>query len=146
MKPDFPSSDILREAMRDVPSFVPVPLDRARHDGWSAEQQMHFIVALQAMGSVGRAARAVGMGRVSAYQLRKRKGAESFAAAWDWALRQGRTQILTVALERALNGVTTIRLLRGGAVDIENGPDMRVVQSALREMGSGQGHGGKRTK
>lgn len=107
---------------------------------------MHFIVALQAMGSVGRAARAVGMGRVSAYQLRKRKGAESFAAAWDWALRQGRTQILTVALERALNGVTTIRLLRGGAVDIENGPDMRVVQSALREMGSGQGHGGKRTK
>ena len=146
MEPDLSLSDLLREAMRDVPSFIPVPLDRARHDGWSAEQQVHFIAALEATGSVGRAARAVGMGRVSAYQLRKRKGAESFAAAWDWALRQGRTQMLTVALERALNGVTTIRLLRGGAVDIENGPDMRIVQSALREMPSRQGKGEERTK
>jgi hypothetical protein len=146
MDPDLPPSDILGEALRDVPPFVPVPLDRARHDGWSAEQQRHFIVALEAMGSVGRAARAVGMGRVSAYQLRKRKGAESFAAAWDWALRQGRTQMLTVALERALNGVTTIRLLRGGAVDIENGPDMRLVQSALRERPTAQGRSEKRTK
>jgi hypothetical protein len=65
-----------------VPAFTPVP-GRARRDGWTEERQRAFIAALDGTGCVGRAAAAVGMSRKSAYRLRRRKGAESFAAAWD---------------------------------------------------------------
>jgi hypothetical protein len=75
----------------------------------------------------------VGMGRASAYRLRERSGAESFARAWDFAIEEGRTHMFDVAMERAINGVTTIRVLRGGAVSVTNGPDMKLIAAALRE-------------
>jgi hypothetical protein len=112
--------------------FTPVPLERQRAKGWSAEQQARFIRALAAMGSVGEAARAVGMGRVSAYRLRERKGAESFAKAWDLALSEGQTRVFDYAMDRALNGVTIVRVLRGGSVDVSGGMDMKMVHAALR--------------
>jgi hypothetical protein len=113
-------------------AFTPVPLGRQRCDGWSAEQQQRFIRALAAMGSVGQAARAVGMGRASAYRLRERAGAESFAQAWDFAIGDGRARMFDYAMERAINGVTTVRVLRGGSVDVSGGPDMKMVNAALR--------------
>ena len=119
--------------------FTPVPLNRCRHDGWSAEVQRRFIAALVAMGSVGAAARAVGIGRVSAYRLRARAlqlggDAESFAAAWDNAVYAGRSRQYDIAMDRALNGVTTVRVRRGGSVCVETGPDMRLIHRALREL------------
>ena len=36
-------------------------------------------------------------------------------------------------MDRALNGITTVRILRGGAVDVTGGPDMALVHAALRE-------------
>ena len=63
--------------------FAPVPL-RAQHNGWSPVLQLRFIVAIGA--GVAEAARALGKTRQSAYDLRKREGAASFAAAWDAAL------------------------------------------------------------
>ena len=65
--------------------FTPVPL-KARHDGWTPARQRHFIDRLAATKSVARACREVGMSSVTAYALRRRPGAESFAAAWDEAL------------------------------------------------------------
>jgi hypothetical protein len=114
------------------PFFTPVPMARQRHDGWSAERQGRFLEVLAATGTVDSAVRAVGMTRVSAYNLRKRAGAESFCAAWDAALSTGRAQMLDHMMERAVNGVTTIRLRLGGMVDIENGPDRRLVANAFR--------------
>ncbi|MDT7530499.1 hypothetical protein OVY29_17705 [Sphingopyxis sp. SE2] len=70
-------------------AFHPVPQQRRRADGWTPIMQQCFIRALEAMGSVGQAARAVGMGRRSAYRLRDRPGAESFAQAWDRAISMG---------------------------------------------------------
>lgn len=69
-------------ASRAAPAFAPVP-GRARRDGWTTERQGVFIAALARTGCVGRAALAAGMSRESAYRLRRREGAESFAAAWD---------------------------------------------------------------
>jgi molybdenum-dependent DNA-binding transcriptional regulator ModE len=46
-----------------------------RHDGWTPERQRLFLVALAAMGTVDSAAQAVGMSRISAYNLKKRVGA-----------------------------------------------------------------------
>lgn len=114
-------------------AFTPVSAQRRRADGWTPEIQLCFIRALEAMGSVGRAAKAVGMGRRSAYRLRERPGAEDFAAAWDRALSMGRMRQFDYAMDRALNGVTTVRILRGGAIDVTGGPDMDIVRAALRE-------------
>jgi hypothetical protein len=114
--------------------FTPVPTARARRDGWSAEVQRGFIYALSVMGSVGAACRAVGMGRVSAYRLRDRDGADSFAAAWDAAIDAGRWRQYDVAMERTLNGVTTVRVQRGGSISVACGPDMNLVNAALRDV------------
>ncbi|HKX88070.1 MAG TPA: hypothetical protein VJM13_02585 [Sphingopyxis sp.] len=114
-------------------AFLPVPQQRHRADGWTPETQANFIRALEAMGSVGQAAKAVGMGRRSAYRLRDRPGAASFVTAWNSAISMGRTHQFGVAMDRALNGVTVVRVLKGGAVDVSGGADMDIVRSALRE-------------
>ena len=114
-------------------AFLPVAQQRNRADGWTPETQANFIRALEAMGSVGKAARAVGMGRASAYRLRERPGAASFASAWDRAISMGRTHQFSIAMDRALNGVTTVRVLKGGAIDVSGGPDMAIVNAVLRE-------------
>ncbi|WP_210434178.1 hypothetical protein [Sphingopyxis granuli] len=113
-------------------AFTPVRSRRQRADGWTPETQAHSIRALEAMGSVGKAAKAVGMGRASAYRLRDRPGAAGFAAAWDRAISMGRTHQYSIAMDRALNGVTTVRVLNGGAIDVSDGPDIAVIHAALR--------------
>ena len=113
--------------------FTPVPMERRRSNGWSALTQRRFIHALSVMGSVGPACRAVGMGRVSAYRLRERDGAESFAAAWDFAIHEGKMLQYGYIMERALNGVTTVRISRGGSVLVEGGPDMNLARASLRD-------------
>lgn len=109
--------------------FTPVPMTRRR--GWCPLTQRRFIMALSVMGSVRAACDAVGMGRVSAYRLRERDGAESFADAWDRAVYEGRTMQFSMAMDRAMNGVTTVRVHRGGSVSLEHGPELRLVRAAL---------------
>jgi len=75
-----------------VPAFHPVPVG-TRRDGWTVERQARFIGMLVETRSVAAAARAVGMGRESAYRLRKRPGAAGFAAAWDAALGKERESV-----------------------------------------------------
>lgn len=67
------------------PFFTPVKL-RVRKDGWSAKRQCVFLAHLYITGSVSAAAEAVGKSRESAYRLKSRAGAESFASAWDRVL------------------------------------------------------------
>ena len=69
-------------AYRRVPCFTPVPL-RARRDGWTPERQARFLGWLAQTGCVAKAAAKLGMARETAYRLRRREGAESFAHAWD---------------------------------------------------------------
>jgi len=101
-------------------AFTPVAQQRHRADGWTPDTQANFIRALSAMGSVGKAERAVGMGRASAYRLRERSHAASFAAAWDSAISTGRMHQFSVAM-------------MDRAIDVSSGPDMAVVHAALRE-------------
>ncbi|MCB5426095.1 hypothetical protein H0274_12570 [Altererythrobacter sp. CC-YST694] len=78
-----------RRPRRYVPGFVPVPL-RARADGWTPHRQAAFLGYLAQTRSVSEAARLVGMARETAYRLRARRGAESFAAAWNVAMGRGK--------------------------------------------------------
>src|SRR3990167_7295513 len=68
-----------------VPWFHPVPL-QPRHDGWHPAKQAEFLAHLHLTRSVAAAARSVGRSRESAYRLRARDMAGSFARAWDHAL------------------------------------------------------------
>jgi hypothetical protein len=111
----------------DAPVFTPVRMLRNRHDGWSAAMQRRFIKALTVTGSVGAAAKMVQMSRKSAYLLRRRGDAESFAEAWDIAIMMGRARMFDYVMERALNGVTTFTVKLGGAIEIGHGPDGRLV-------------------
>ncbi len=85
MTPDSPPPTRRARRMPRVPAFYPVPT-RSRRDGWTAQRQTDFLGYLAETGSVMGACEAVGMSRKSAYALRVRPGAESFAAAWDAAL------------------------------------------------------------
>jgi hypothetical protein len=130
MEPNTPPTPLLAGTCL---AFTSVAQQRSRADGWTPDTQANFIRALEAMGSVGKAARAVGMGRASAYRLRDRPDAASFASAWDRAISMGRTYQFSIAMDRALNGVTTVRVLKGGAIDVSGGPDMAVVNAVLRD-------------
>lgn len=114
-----------RKSLRRLPAFVPVPL-RSRADGWTAQRQAEFLAHLALTGLVGRAARAVGMTRETVYRLRRREGAESFAAAWDTILLRlcgmgampSRKVTLDELKARALHGTLRPLTYRGAFTDI----------------------------
>lgn len=83
-----------------VPAFSPVPM-RSRADGWTPRRQARFLAELAITRSVGAAARKVKMARETTYRLRRRPGAESFAAAWDQALGKVTPKRKVTAEERA---------------------------------------------
>lgn len=116
-----------------IPSFTPAPLARRRHDGWTADRQRNFIAELARTGCVGRAARAAGMSVTSAYKLRRRIGAESFAAAWTTALADARRRALEFALDRALATDLQPRRYRGNFTGtMMRGDDTRAILLTLR--------------
>jgi hypothetical protein len=100
------------KVVEDVADIVPAPTipefetapTRKRHAGWTAERQRRFIEHLALTGNVGEACAVVGVASSSAYRLRNKAGAESFARAWDAALRLCTTRIVAIALDRAVNG------------------------------------------
>lgn len=85
------------------PSFDPAPT-RKRRAGWTAERQRRFIDHLSLRGAVGEACASVGIASSSAYRLRNKAGAESFARAWDAALSLSTTWLSAIAFDRAVNG------------------------------------------
>ena len=124
-----------------VPAFVPVPL-RVRADGWSPLRQAQFLVALARTRSVKKAAFAAGMTRESAYRLRGKHGAESFAAAWD--------AVLGVATKRKVTAEERMRrafdelikpLVRGGeCVGLARKADNSALLSLLAQLDRSYGH------
>ena len=123
----------LRPGEPMCPPFTPVPMDRNRRDGWTPDRQRQFLLALSVTGSVEAAARMCSISRKSAYALRKREGARSFARAWDVAVAYGRARLFDYLMDRAINGVTTIRLRMGGVVDIGHGPDNKLVAAHFKQ-------------
>jgi hypothetical protein len=95
-------------------AFTPVPV-KPRQDGWTVERQRWFILRLAIGGCVAVAAKGVGMTRKSAYRLRERPGAESFAEAWDRARGWGEDRTVDVGLERSICG-ERVPIVRNGRV------------------------------
>jgi len=115
-----------------LPDFAPVPLTRQRRDGWTAEKQRAFIAALARTGVVASAARAVGMGVTSAYNLRRRPGAESFARAWALVETEARRRAFDLIVDQAINGTEYPRFYRGRFVGMTHRYETRLALAALR--------------
>mgnify|MGYP001569328977 CR=1 FL=1 len=116
----------------DVPAFTPVALTRTRHNGWTPDRQRAFIAALVRTGRVSRAADAVGISVASAYNLRRRPDARSFAAAWERALDWASDRALDEAVARAIHGITFARTYRGRFIGTRHRRDDRDMIQALR--------------
>jgi len=86
-----------------LPDFPPART-RKQVAAWTAERQRRFIEHLALTGSVGEAAATAGVTSRSAYRLRNKAGAESFARAWDAALSLAATRLAAIAFDRALHG------------------------------------------
>lgn len=87
----------------EAPAFDPAPT-RNRQSGWTAERQRRFIDMLSLTGSVGQASAIAGVSSRSAYRLRNKAGATSFAQAWDAAQSLAATRLAAIAFDRAING------------------------------------------
>jgi hypothetical protein len=120
--------------MTDSPdplAFTPVPSASRRRDGWTADKQCLFIQALSEIGVVTEAARVVGMSRKSAYALRGRRGAGSFAAAWDRALDCGYERALGAVLHRIHRPLRVPVVYRGKVVGEKLHYDNKLLIAAL---------------
>ena len=114
----------------DFIPFTPV-VTRTRHDGWTEARQRAFIRALTRISAVAAAAKSVGKTARSAYRLRERPGAESFAEAWDIALEIGLTNVRDNAIERALKGEVVPRFYRGKQVGLVHRQNLRLMIAVL---------------
>jgi hypothetical protein len=114
--------------------FAAVPV-KGRGDGWSPERQRAFVTAVAAgLGNSG-AARAAGMSRQSAYRLRQRRGAESFAAAWDRALAYARSRPPepgSSVQERVFEGIEQPIRIGGKVAAVRRVYDARALWVLLR--------------
>jgi len=116
-----------------LPAFEPVPV-RARVDGWTPARQRAFVEHLAETLSVDAAAAAVGMTPQGARALRRRPGAEGFAAACDAALRRGLVERGRAALvDEAVNGRLVRRYYHGELVSEERVRSPRLLLALLEK-------------
>ncbi len=119
---------------RQVPAFTPVPL-RYRADGWTPVRQAIFLGVLVETRCVATAAQTVGMSRESAYRLRDKPGAESFAAAWDQLLatpRESRMSTHDILWHRVEYGKIRPIMRRGRCIEVRTIPDNDAVFQLYR--------------
>ena len=97
--------------------YVPVTRDalgrRRRCDGLTPERQVVFLDALARCGVAADAARAAGVSRDTAYNLRNRAEGRAFALGWDAAMLMSRGRVSDEIHSRVLNGVVD-RIYRNG--------------------------------
>jgi len=97
-------------------TFTPAPMQGVGSNGW---------------GAVGLAAGGGGYGARVCLSSARTGRADGFAEAWDIAIAMGADTQFHGALDRAIHGVTTIRVLRGGSVDVTNAPDRKLLNAAF---------------
>ena len=128
---------------RETPEGIPIPVfapyvpERRRANGWSSFAQRAFIAELARIGCARSAAQAIGRSVRSAYTLRNKPGAESFAAAWEEALARGRQQARDTAISRALHGEVVPKFRNGRFMGYRMKHNDRLLLAAL---GSGKTH------
>ena len=141
----YPSQQSRRARHVRAPAFVPVPV-RSRADGWTVERQARFLVALARTRSVCEAARVVGMARETAYRLRRARGGESFATAWNAVLGRVSTDKRKVTIEerlaRAFGALVKPVVWRGELAGLDAKADNSALLGHLARLARGGDLGG----
>ena len=118
----------------EVPDFLPWKPERRRANGWTTHDQRLFIHELTRCGSVGMAAKSVGKSARSAYALRDKLGAESFAAAWVRAIRTGIEKIRLHLSDRFMEGDLIPRFYHGRIIGHVRKYNDRAVLAVLQSL------------
>jgi len=101
------------------------------HNQWTREKMVAFLRELAATQSVSAAARAVGMSRTAAYNLRNRLQGQPFALGWEVALECGLHALGHAVLDRALNGEEVPHYYHGELVGTTRRYDNRLARWLL---------------
>jgi hypothetical protein len=121
----------------DLLHFTPVPV-RFRRDGWTPRRQYFYILALARGFKPEKAAGLLGMTRKSAYELRGKRGAEGFAAAWAAAVARARERRLAARgpslAQRGLHGEWHPRLHQGRLIGWIHRPANARLMGALERL------------
>ena len=120
-----------------IPTFSPWRAKRERVNGWCPATQRAFIAELTRTGCPAEAAKMVGRSKRSAYLLRDKPGAESFAAAWDAAKARAGDAAQAVAVQRALHGEMVPIYRKGRFWGFRIQQDDRLLMAALKARGTG---------
>lgn len=119
----------------DLLLFTPVASAYRGANGWLSEVQRAFIAALARTGVVAAAARSVGRSARSAYQLRRRAGADSpFARAWVEAQGRAHEETVDAAMATATAPRRTEVWHRGRHVGYRTVWENRLAFAALRAL------------
>jgi hypothetical protein len=121
-------------AATPLDGYDPVQTERQRHDGWTQERQIVFLVTLAETGCVTHAARETGITARSAYRLRAHPDGKPFAAAWNHALRLATGNLLSAAYERAIAGTPTQHWRDGKLVGESRAPSDRLLIYLLNTL------------
>lgn len=119
-----------------IPTFSPWRAKRERANGWCPATQRAFIAELTRTGCPTEAAKAVGRSRRSAYMLRDKPGAESFAAAWHAARANAGDAAESVVVNRALHGEIVPIYRKGKFWGYRIQHDDRMLMAALKARGT----------
>lgn len=136
-KPDPRSAEVQNRRISRIPAFTPAEL-RVRRDGWTPLRQAEFLGYLAETRCVKRAAERVGMSRESAYRLRRKPHAKSFAAVWDSILGAPGTPRPKVTLDglfqRIRQGSYRPVMRSGKYVGTQKKPDNSALLAALSHL------------
>ena len=140
--PPAPSADVpALPGNPDVPAYDPadyrwVPVRRRpRRDGWTEEKQRRFIEVLADTGIVALAAKAVGMSREGAYELKRSAHGAAFSRAWDAARLHAGALLEDIAFERAIAGrEENVFNDDGDVIATRHVPDNRLLTFLLKNL------------
>ena len=119
------------QAGDNTAASFPAPIEPQRHDGWTPQRQAAFLRELSATHNVSAAARAVGMSRQSAYQLRARIKGTPFDKGWEAGFATRFDVLAEAALDRALHGVEVPHYYNGELVGTSRRYDERLTLALL---------------
>lgn len=116
-----------------TPAFHrPAALDDSRNaDGWTAERQRQFLVAIAQGACVTRATALVGMSRQSAYALRDSARGAAFALGWRAAVLRSRDVLADTLMDRAFFGVRETITYDDGAMTTRHRHDNALAYRML---------------
>jgi hypothetical protein len=118
----------------DILDFEPVDL-RYRVDGFTPEKQRAYVEAYADTGVARHAAALVGISEQSVARLRRRPEARGFDLACEAAQRIGARRVLSVAVERAIEGTIKRHYYHGELKSEERVYDNKLLAFLIGKLG-----------